>query len=377
MRIGVAGPIDLAPLKDWLVVPELEHIVYSFPLTGHLARHYRLLGHEVSVFAEVIDAPIPGYIAGDGVDVYLVPMRARARDRALDFWRAERDTLYQAMQKSKVDVIHAHWTYEFALAAIKTGIPTLVTVHDWAPAVLRQQTSIYRFIRLLMQARVLRTAPHLTAVSPYIHERTARFTKGQLSLVPNGVDDSWGRIEPNPGKSPIVLAVNSGFASIKNVTTLLQAFARVDDQSAELRLVGSGYEAEGEAARWAHAHGLADRVRFLGPLDHDAIRNLLAEAWLFVHPSLEESFGMAILEAAASGTPVLAHRGALGPAWILSTRRNCLVDCSDSTVLGEAISGLLCEGPKRDEQLRADVNERFGLAGAVSQYLQLLEGLSP
>jgi glycosyltransferase involved in cell wall biosynthesis len=304
---------------------------------------------------------------------------ARARDRALDFWRSERDMLSARMRTSECDVLHAHWTYEFALSALVSGLPTLVTSHDWAPAVWQQHRDAYRTIRALMQLRVLRTAGALTAVSPYIQSRMARYAKAEVRLIPNGIH-RLDRHEEIPNATGRIGAVNVGFDRKKNVGSLLRAFAHVRsiNPAAELHLVGPEYETGGAANRWAAAEALAEGVTFQGPLPYDETLDFIRSVNLLVHPSLEESFGMVVLEAAASGTPVIAHTGALGPAWILEGAPECLVDCRSIQKLAAAISaGLAGEmNPSMPEHLRANVLSRFSIEASATQYLEALASLA-
>jgi len=72
-----------------------------------------------------------------GLPDLVSPMRPRPRHRALDLFAAERAGVRQAMEEDPCDLIHAQWTYEFALAALATGQPTLVTAHDAPWRVLR------------------------------------------------------------------------------------------------------------------------------------------------------------------------------------------------------------------------------------------------
>ena len=164
MRVAVAGPIDLEILQPCLDT-EVTSAGYRFPMTAHLVAE--LVTRGIPTVAVTTDPAVhaPYRLRGPSLEVHVVPSRARARDRALDAFRAERRLRTEALVSAAPDVIHAHWTYEFAMAARATGLPTLVTVHDWAPAVLRLHRDVYRTIRLGMQARVLSTAPALTAVT--------------------------------------------------------------------------------------------------------------------------------------------------------------------------------------------------------------------
>jgi L-malate glycosyltransferase len=64
-------------------------------------------------------------------------------------------------------------------------------------------------------------------------------------------------------------------------------------------------------------------------------------ASVLAHPSLEESFGMIVLEAMATGTPVVAGRASGAVPWLLANDAGVLVDVRNSAAIAEAINGLL------------------------------------
>jgi glycosyltransferase involved in cell wall biosynthesis len=101
----------------------------------------------------------------------------------------------------------------------------------------------------------------------------------------------------------------------KNLRTLLEAVARLRRRGAwggiELLIVGApGWGAD--PAPHLDALGLQDTVRFLGPVPDADLPALYGGALAFAFPSLWEGFGLPVLEAMASGAPVVAsNRGAL------------------------------------------------------------------
>ena len=123
-----------------------------------------------------------------------------------DLMRVERHAVRDGVLRTRPDLVHAHWCYEYALGAFASGIPTLVTVHDWMPAILRLTKARYwpywSGLTLLYFATLAR-ARYLTANSPYTAEKVRRFTRASLEVVPNGMPDGdffvpegqevWGR----------------------------------------------------------------------------------------------------------------------------------------------------------------------------------------
>jgi phosphatidyl-myo-inositol dimannoside synthase len=121
-------------------------------------------------------------------------------------------------------------------------------------------------------------------------------------------------------------------------------------------VVGSGDDQPRLAAA-AQQAGLADRVRFLGEFDSERLAGVYRAADLFVMPSTGEGFGIAFLEAMASGTPALGLN--------VAGARDALADgalgtLADEGSLGAVMLRLLSE-PRRDPaSLAAAVRARFG-----------------
>ena len=84
----------------------------------------------------------------------------------------------------------------------------------------------------------------------------------------------------------------------------IEAFARANIPDAEYWIIGDGSELE-RLKRLAAGLGVADRVKFLGKLDHDATLAKLGECDVLVHPSLHESGGLVCLEGMAARRPIL------------------------------------------------------------------------
>ncbi len=377
MRIGIAGPISQHVLKQRLPdAHDLHSDGYSFPFTAHLALALLDRGHEVQVFALDPACTGPRKYASDGLTLHVAPYRRVGRDRGRDFFKAERRALAEAMGGAKCDVIHAHWTYEFALAALSVQREVVVTVHDWAPTIFRHFRDRYRAMRLLMQAAVLSRARVMTAPSPYIARRVERVSRRPVTVVPNGLPDFFYCPRPAPSSEdvPVIGAINNGISRSKNVQVLLDAFQSIVSSfpTAQLHLAGSGFEPDGPAARLALEVGLTQGVVFHGPLPQAGVAAFLQRCSLFVHPSLEESFGMVVLEAMAAGVPVVVGQRSGALPWVVgSGDAGALVDVTRAEAISTAIEELL------SDQLRwADASKcafdnaraRFRIGGVADAY---------
>jgi len=291
----------------------------------------------------------PEEYQGENIRLAILPMRARPRLRVRDAYRHERQGLERQLQKWKPDYITARQTYEYALGALDYSRDTLVTVHDWAPAVFRHSSNLFRAARVGTQMLCLARGRNFGAVSPYISGKIQRFAKQPVRLTPNGLAPHWfdqQDVERVPGR---VLAVNNGFSPWKNVGALLQAWpiVRHSHPDAELHLAGSGYEQGGAAQSWARSSDLVlDGVKFTGTIPRRDLPSAFQSSSLFVHPSREEAFSMVVLEAMASRTPVVAGANAGAVPWLLRDGGGALVDVADALSLASGIVQALYDPQK-------------------------------
>lgn len=282
---------------------------------------------------------------GGHIRLAVGPQRPRPRDCAKDLFSTERRFIAQRLNAWRPDVVSAHWTYEFALGTLDSRLPHLITVHDWAPAILWALRDRYRTVRLLMQLLTFARGRNFAAVSPYMARRSRLLTRRPVSVLPNGLDSSWYAETLQRPSQMRVLAVNHGFARHKNVQRLLIAWPKVLDShpSAELVLAGHGYGVSGQASKWAEENGLTQGVRFLGPVAHAELKDLLRSADVFAHPSLEESFGLVVLEAMAQGVPVLGGDRSGAVPWLLEDGAGVLIDVREAEAIADGLNMLLAD----------------------------------
>lgn len=401
MHIGIAGPVataDIAHLIDGDVAG-LPHGYAGAPLLATLIGELLRRGHRVSAFTLSNDLPLRASsvttVGGHNFSLSYCPMRPRAwrpngwlPGRIVDLYRFERQGLQQAMVQMAPDVIHAHWAYEFALAALATGIPHVVTCHD-SPYVIarlasrsRPTRSAYRWLRVIMARKVLREAQCVTAVSPYMRDEVQTLTKAKIVVVPNPVDDlafslTCARHAP---AVPRLAMVCNGWGVRKNPEPALVAFdqLRKQEPKSELHLYGHDFGPRETAEQWCTARGLQEGMVFHGAIPHQQLIQSLAKLDLLLHSSLEESFGMVIAEAMAMGLPVVAGESSGAVPWVLG-EDGVLCDVHSPTTIASALQHAL--EPERYAQLSRDgcaaAHARFSTAKVVDQfdllYAQALE----
>jgi glycosyltransferase involved in cell wall biosynthesis len=272
------------------------------------------------------------------------------------------------------------------------GEVSYLLTHTRTPMVISYQADITRQAAILPLYRpvieaVLDRARLVMAASPqYIeHSEFLRTRREKCRVVPLGIElDPFESLAPFAGEAaklrescgggPIVLFVGR-FRHYKGLRVLLRAMR---DVPATLLLVGGGGE-EPELRALHRELGLGDRVRFAGTLDERELLVHLAAADVFVLPSISpaEAFGLAMIEAMASGVPVVSTELGTGTSFVNQNGDTGLVvPPSDPVALADAIRTLIADPERRrkmGEAGRLRARTLFSTQKMVSNVLSVYE----
>lgn len=397
MHIGLIGPIATADIKH-LLKGDVAHLPKGYaggPLLATLIGELLSRGHTVSAFTLSNDLPPQAgrtvAATGNRFMLHYVPMRPRAwrpngwrLGRIVDLYRFEIEQLKQAIQQAQPDVLHAHWVYEFALAAKATAIPSVVTCHDSPYTIAKLNTksrptrSLYRWLRVIMALRTFKHADLITAVSPYMRDEVQHLAHHPITVVPNPVDNlavDMGKIRPHTA-SPQIAMVCNGWDARKNPQPGLIAFKHLQQQipTAQIHLYGSDFGPGQIAQEWCQTQGIEHGVHFHGALPHHQLLQELNKYDLLLHTSIEESFGMVIAEAMAMGLPVVAGESSGAVPWVVGVN-GCLCDVTDVSSIEKALLEAL--DIKRYSQLSQNgmeaVRQRFTTPAVVDLFFAQYE----
>jgi glycosyltransferase involved in cell wall biosynthesis len=191
-----------------------------------------------------------------------------------------------------------------------------LTIHDLSPLEHPEWfragfAAWYRLFLPILAKRVTR----VFTPSEYVKQKVARrLGITNVIVTPNGVDHAifhpsakQKRLDLPPS---YVLFVGT-LEPRKNLTSLLQAWNEIKDDFKEMWLTIVG--TQGNVFKAVHLSPQMERVCFLGYVDDEVLRELYANATLFVLPSQEEGFGLPALEAMACGAPVVVSDGGALP----------------------------------------------------------------
>ena len=382
-RIIIVGPGSPAALSSHLSGADSRRAAAIKGLGGGtggepvsaLVRALLERGFAVDLVALTPDVTDLQHLSGPGLDIRIGPYRKRARHRARDFFAAERRAVSELLASASGDIVHAHWTYEFALSCERDRRPVLVTAHDAPLTILRLHRDAYRLARTILAYRARLGIRTMSAVSPYLAYRWRREMayRRPIEVVPN-ISDGLPVAARTTRAHPVVLDI-ADQDDRKNVASLIRAFSEVRRlrTDAVLRLVGPGLGPTDRLAGWARANGLDTAVEFVGEVAHSAIPYHLAEADVFAHAALEEAHPVSVCEAMHAGLPIVGGGRSGGVPWTLDGGRcGLLVDVRDTGAIAEGVLRLFADpglAAELGRAARSRAVSTFGADAVVRGYL--------
>jgi glycosyltransferase involved in cell wall biosynthesis len=257
--------------------------------------------------------------------------------------------------RHRFDVVHCHAAYPQAYVALTlrqlTGLPYVVRPHG---ADVLPDEAIRRVPRLAARmSRALTAADAVIAQGESLRDviRGIGVAPERMVTINNGVDiAAFAVAEPFPHPRPYILGLGS-LVRHKGFDLLVDAYGRLSNPAVDLLIAGDGGESAALTAQIARL-GLHDRVRLLGPVTGDRKVSLYRSGECFVCPSRREPFANVILEALASGLPVVATDVGGNRELVQSEVNGLLCEPESSAAIAAALQRLL-DAPEVAARLRA------------------------
>jgi len=240
-----------------------------------------------------------------------------------------------------------------------------------------------------LRNRVFRRSDWIFTLSRFTQEQVVALgaPREKTSVLPGGVDPHWFDIEPAPKDRtrPVILTV-ARLDEHKGHDVVLQALPRLRDEFPGLRyrIVGPSAGNWPRLEALAQQLGVRDCVEYWGKVPEGELYRAYAEADLFVMPSREvpgrhvEGFGLTYLEAAALGLPSVGGLSGGVPDAVEDGYSGLLVDPTNSTAVGDALSLLLRDRSyleRLGQQARTRAREKFSWKVIGEQMIDTFERL--
>lgn len=267
----------------------------------------------------------------------------------------------RSMAADGVDHVHCHFANHPALAGWLigrlTGIPYSFTAHG----------SDLHVDRTMLPTKVAEAAFTVTISDDnrrLIETTCGPTAAGRVEVIHCGVDPAVFPVPERPADGPLRIVAVGTLHEVKGQTHLIEACRRLvaDGRAVRCRIVGEGVDRPRLTAQ-IEAASLADVVTLVGQLTADRVTAELLDADVLVAPSVptrggkREGIPVVLMEAMATGLPVVASRLSGIPELVEDGVSGLLVPAGDPAALAEALATLA-----EDPALR----RRLGIAGRAT-----------
>ncbi len=257
--------------------------------------------------------------------------------------------LHVTLRRERFDVVQLHSPLTFTLpafAALMGPSPRIGTFHSYFDG-----SRTYALFKGVLQREFVARLSGVTVVSPSVQMALSRYFRFDARIIPNGVDltefhPDVPRLERfDRGKRTLLFL--GRFDPRNGLPFMLKAFERIRRRVDDVRLVVVGSGPHHERFERALPRDIAGDVHFEGPALLERPRYYVT-ADIFCSPISKASFGITLLEAMASGTPIVATEN-IGYRDLLGTEEGVLVPYAVEP-FADAIVDLL-----RDDRRRAEM----------------------
>lgn len=299
--------------------------------------------------------------------------------------------VFQLLKQLQPAVVHTRnlAAIEYQLCALLAGVPYRVHgEHGWDVFDPDGKNVKYQWLRRLLGLMIQRFIPLSRHLEEYLLTK-AGIPEGKITRICNGVDT--GRFYPESGRrqlpkdcplaleNSIVIGTVGRMHGVKDQLTLIKAFIHAcqhaDRFAARTRLilVGDGPLRE-QAIDLLAQHGLSNQAWLPG--ERNDIPEILRCLDVFVLPSQAEGISNTILEAMATGLPIIATRVGGNPELVIDDLNGYLVAKEHPEQMAGRMVELVLDDDKRKQCAAASLQrarEEFSIDSMVARYQQVYD----
>lgn len=278
------------------------------------------------------------------------------------------------MKGKKIDIIHCHYSYPIGVLGYMLSryfkVPYIITEHA-----SKFENRFRSIIHKKLALKSLEKADQIISVGNSLKKEMEKYVENSIIIVPNVVDISKFKLKKHFNNK-----INFGFLGglndhRKGLDILFQAISKIKDQNYCLH-IGGGGKLLNEYKEISSKLNISEKCRFYGSIKPNKIPEFFSQLDVFILPSRKESFGVVVIEAMATGIPVIATICG-GPEEIVTKETGILIEKENVEELKEAICYMLINYKKYDNRMICDyVNHNFGVDHFVNEVTKIYEELS-
>jgi glycosyltransferase involved in cell wall biosynthesis len=286
------------------------------------------------------------------------------------------------------DVVHIHsldYIHPLIFGIVNfitRSFPNLI-VSTWGTDVIGEEGVKPNWRGTYSKRFLLKQAKEITATSRYLARKTATLSPNgkKIHVIPFGIDCStFQRLQKRLTKKKVRIGFIKSLAPKYGPDYLLKAFAEVLKKFPEVHLIMVGHGSMDNYLRQLAAElNIEKHITFTGYWQYKEIPKILSKLDIFVMPSVEETFGVAALEAQAMEIPVVATKVGGVPEAVLDGKTGILVEPKNVGQLASAIKRLI-ENPDLRKRMgkngRHYVLEYYNIADNVVLFEKLYKEIS-
>jgi glycosyltransferase involved in cell wall biosynthesis len=352
--------------------------------TAHIARCLAHMGHETLVVTSRF-GNLPHQEQSGNLTIYRIPSLRRKQDRSgaleqLIFLFSASSWTSSLAARTRPNATLAFFGAPSGMIAYllkkRFQIPYIVSLRGGdVPGFRPYDFRIYHKLLAPFLQAVWRNSESVVANSQGLRDLARAFdSRFEIPIIPNGVDLDVYTSPQRSWQPPLILSVGR-LVYQKGFDLGLRALARLKHLDWQWHIAGDGPEMDALKSL-ARDQGIGDRVVFLGWQSREELIQCYKQSNIFLLASRHEGMPNAVLEAMASGLPVIASRIAGNEELVIHEKTGLLVESENIASLTAALHGLI-EDPSRAEQLGAASRQRveasFGWENTAMQYAALLE----
>ncbi|HUF37252.1 MAG TPA: glycosyltransferase family 4 protein [Anaerolineales bacterium] len=352
--------------------------------SAHIAACMAAGGHEVTVLTSKYRR-LPWNETRDGVRIVRAPARRKRLDRSLAYEQISfifggLGRAIGLVARDRPDVTLAFFGMPSGAVAMPLrtlfGVPYVVSLRGGdVPGFRPYDFARYHRVSAPLIRQVWRGAGAVVANSRGLRAMAQRFERRvPIETIPNGVDPA-AFAPPERDWGEVRLLFVGRVVYQKGLDLLLHALGRLADRPWTLTVAGDGPQRD-PLETLAERLGIAGRIRFAGWLQGENLVRAYHAANLFAYPSRHEGMPNAVLEAMASGLPVIATRISGNEELVVEGETGLLVESENQQALEGALADLMADGDLRRRlgaAGRARAVERYPWERVTARYLEVLE----